>query len=334
MFDGELADWSKSLNSENVEIKELKTSWKLPVLIEVKRGPVALSEWIKTNKESIEQLVHWAGGILFRGFCVNSSEIFEKTVKSFGHDPLPYLERTAPRVELRPHIYTSTEHPNNQYIHFHNANSYSHCWPRLIWFCSIVAATEGGYTPIADCRRVLTKINKEIVQEFESRKVMYVRNFREGVGLSWQVTFQSTKPEMVKKYCKEAGIEIDYFNADRLRIRQIRHATAKHPVTGERVWFNQAHLFHPSSLSTEVSKVLRQAYSDNDMPRNAYFGDGGEIDISILKHIRNCYKAEEVSYPWVEGDFLVLDNMLAAHSRTPYKGERLTIVAFANLYNQ
>ncbi|KPZ09299.1 hypothetical protein ALO94_200461 [Pseudomonas syringae pv. spinaceae] len=36
-----------------------------------------------------------------------------------------------------------------------------------------------------------------------------------------------------------------------------------------------------------------------------------------------------VSFPWLENDVLMLDNMLTAHSRAPFTGKRKVVVAMA-----
>ncbi|MNF05587.1 Taurine catabolism dioxygenase TauD, TfdA family [compost metagenome] len=37
----------------------------------------------------------------------------------------------------------------------------------------------------------------------------------------------------------------------------------------------------------------------------------------------------EVVFPWRTGDVLMLDNMLTAHARKPFSGERKVVVAMA-----
>ena len=39
---------------------------------------------------------------------------------------------------------------------------------------------------------------------------------------------------------------------------------------------------------------------------------------------------ESVFFKWQEGDFLMLDNMLAAHGRSTFTGKRKVVVAMAN----
>ena len=48
-----------------------------------------------------------------------------------------------------------------------------------------------------------------------------------------------------------------------------------------------------------------------------------------LAAIRAAYEQEMVSFPWAEGDVLMLDNMLVAHGRRPYAGPRKVLVGMA-----
>jgi hypothetical protein len=96
------------------------------------------------------------------------------------------------------------------------------------------------------------------------------------------------------------------------------------------VWFNQAHLFHVSSLGTDVRSSLQSGAQGNE-PRNACFGDGTEIDEAALSHIRAVYEKELVTFPWQRGDVLILDNMLTAHGRKPYRGPRQIVVGMGRL---
>jgi len=75
---------------------------------------------------------------------------------------------------------------------------------------------------------------------------------------------------------------------------------------------------------------LRSSSGGNE-PRNAFFGDGSEIDEAVLDHIRSVYENEKVTFPWQRGDVLILDNILKAHGRKPYRGPRQIVVGMANL---
>jgi alpha-ketoglutarate-dependent taurine dioxygenase len=133
----------------------------------------------------------------------------------------------------------------------------------------------------------------------------------------------------VEAYCRAHGIVCEWKDDGELRTRQTCQAVARHPVTRDWVWFNQAHLFHVSNLEPEVRDALLDVLDEADLPRNAYYGDGSPIEDAILEEIRGVLDEQTVSFPWQQGDVMMLDNMLAAHARAPFKGPRKVVVAMA-----
>jgi alpha-ketoglutarate-dependent taurine dioxygenase len=250
-------------------------------------------------------------------------------MEAFGGDLLEYAERSSPRVAVHGRVYTSTEYPSEQAICLHNENSYQHAWPLKLGFFCLQPPTTGGETPIADVRRVLARLDPDVREQFARRRVLYVRNYRHGVGLPWSTVFQTTSADAVDAYCRDAGIETRWWPDGRLCTRQVRHAVVRHPQTGEPVWFNHAAFFHVTSLPAAVRAALEQSFAEEELPTQTYFGDGGAIDRPLLDHVRAAYRAETVTFAWERGDLLLLDNMLVAHGRAPYSGPRRILVAMA-----
>jgi len=124
-------------------------------------------------------------------------------------------------------------------------------------------------------------------------------------------------------------MQFEWLPNDRLRTRQVCQAVASHPVTGEIVWFNQAHLFHVSRLPAEVRDAMLTIFAEEELPRNVYFGDGAAIDSADLDLISEAYEQEKVAFQWEQGDVLLLDNMLTAHARNPFTGKRQVVVGMA-----
>ena len=100
------------------------------------------------------------------------------------------------------------------------------------------------------------------------------------------------------------------------------------------VWFNQAQLFHVSRLKPEVREAMLTIFKEEDLPRNILYGDGTQIDPDDLDQICAAYDQEEIMFPWHQGDVLMLDNMLVAHSRKPFTGERKVVVGMAEPYSE
>jgi hypothetical protein len=53
-----------------------------------------------------------------------------------------------------------------------------------------------------------------------------------------------------------------------------------------------------------------------------------------MDELRELYREAAVSFPWQNQDIILLNNMLVAHSRNPYVGERKIVVALGNLVNK
>lgn len=316
----------------------IKTGWlrnegSLPLLIQAPETGINPATWAFNHREWIDIQLLKYGGLLFRGFTVNSVAEFERFVTIFSSELLEYNNRSTPRTRVDGKIFTSTEYPANQPIALHNELSYSNEWPMKIWFFCMESAKKRGETPIADSRVIFKRIKPEIRSRFMQKKVMYVRNYGYGLDLTWQQAFQTERRSEVEIYCRSAGIEFEWIEKDRLRTHQTCQAAAKHPETGEMVWFNQAHLFHVSNLKPEIRESLLSLFKEESLPRNAYYGDGAPIETAVLDEIREIYEKEAVIFPWREGDILMLDNMLAAHGRMPYVGPRSVVVGMAQPFS-
>ena len=305
----------------------------LPLVVQPLVNGIDPATWANTNRSWIEQKLSLHGGMLFRNFNISSVEAFRRFVLGVaGNEPLAYSERSSPRNAVGDNIYTSTDYPANQSIFLHNENSYQQSWPMDIFFYCATPAREGGETPIADCRKVYEYISPEVRERFIERKWMYVRNFGDGFGLPWQTVFQTTDRHVVEEHCRENGIQVEWRSGNRLRISAIRNAVSTHPRTGEPVWFNHATFFHVTTLAPSVRDALLADYEASNLPTNSFYGDGSPIEPEVLDHLREAYRRETVMFPWQANDVLLLDNMLVAHGRAPYTGERKVLVGMAHPY--
>lgn len=315
-----------------VEIGYLNPEERFPLLIQPKIADVNLVSWAGSNRELIESLLLKNGAILFRNFNVKSVEEFQQFARAISPELLDYLERAAPRTEVSSNIFTSTEYPADQYIPLHHEMSYSHNWPTKIWFYCHQPPSERGATPITNDRKIIDLIPPEIKERFIEKKVMYVRNYGEGVDMPWQEVFQTSDKSVVEEYCHRVHTTFEWRSGDRLRTRQVRQAIATHPRTGDTIWFNHAHMFHISNVEPATRESLLQEFKEDELPRNSFYGDGTTIEDDVLDTIREIYNREAVIFPWAKGDIMMLDNFLASHGREPYAGPRKILVAMSELY--
>jgi alpha-ketoglutarate-dependent taurine dioxygenase len=303
-----------------------------PLLLSPAVDGVNLTQWAGNNRAHLERELLRCGAILFRGFKVEGVNGFEEVARAISSGLLDYRERSSPRSELMRGVYTSTDYPADQSIHFHNEQSYTRSWPMKLYFFCVRPAEQGGATPIADGRKVLKSLDPRLSEKFVDKRVMYVRNYGDGMGLTWQTAFQTTSRAAVEEYCQRAGIGFEWKGGERLRTRQIFDAVVAHPKTGERLWFEHAAFFHITSLAPDVSRALAAEFKEEDLPFNTYYGDGSAIEESALEQIRGAYARASKRFDWREGDILLIDNMLTSHSREPFSGPRKIAVAMAELY--
>jgi alpha-ketoglutarate-dependent taurine dioxygenase len=287
---------------------------------------LGLADWLQADRARVDRLLVEHGAVLFRAFDDPSEPELRRVVAAFSQ-PLEYVYRSTPRTELGDGLYTATEYPSRRTIPLHSENSYQRAWPlRLVFYCAQPAAT-GGATTLADLGAVTASIPPELVAEFEAREVLYTRNYRKHLDLPWQVVFQTERKQDVEAYCATHGIAWDWTTTGDLRTRQVCQGVARHPVRGDRVWFNQAHLFHIAGFDRAEQRAIRSMLREQDFPRSAHFGDGGPIDPSAIVAINAAFQHHVIDVPWAAGDVLLVDNMQMAHGRRPFTGERRVLVA-------
>ena len=314
---------------EPVKIGSLQPDRPLPLLITPAVDGVSPIEWAAGQREQIDTWLLTHGGILFRGFDLGSVAAFEQFIGASADNWAEYREPATPRSQVSGNIYTSTDYPPAQRIFLHNENSHTESWPMKIFFFCVTPAQQGGETPIADCRNIFERIDPAVRQRFIQKRIMYVRNFGDGLGFPWQQVFKTTDRREVEAYCRSNGIEVEW-KSDGLRIRYVRPAVARHPRTGAMVWFNHGTFFHISTQEPAIRESLLASMPEADLPYNTYYGDGSPIEPEVMDHLRAIYQDETVAFPWQEGDLLMLDNMLVAHGRASFAGPRKILVGMAD----
>jgi alpha-ketoglutarate-dependent taurine dioxygenase len=312
-----------------VKTKFLDPLQELPLVVEPKHGGLDLCGWVKENLQNVDQDLRKYGGVLFRNFNVDTIAKFEQVGKAISGELLEYKERSSPRTQISGKVYTSTDYPPEHHIFLHNENSYQRRWPLKIFFCCITPAKQQGATPIADVRKVAQHIPEEIKDKFRRKKVMYTRTFGQGLGLAWEVVFQTTDKAAIEKHCNEDGIAIEWLPDNRLRTRAVREAFRWHPKTAEWLWFNHATFFHVSTREPELRDSLRSLFPEDELPTNSFYGDGSAIEPEVLDILRAAYHKETVRFSWEKGDVMLLDNMMVAHGREPFVGSRKIAVGMA-----
>jgi hypothetical protein len=306
---------------------------KFPVLLESLDRDIDPIWWASQQRNYIESLLRTHAGIVFRNFGLETPQDFER----FSEAMEPRLYGSygdLPKEEEGINTYHSTPYPEEQMILYHNECSHTDRWPRKQWFFCALPSVEGGITPIVDCREMLTRLPAEIVEEMSWKGLLYVRNFHPKLDVSWQHFFKTDSRAEVEARLARGGITWEWLDGDILQVRTTAPAVITHPVTEERSFFNQVQLHHIHCLEPEVRKDLLEMVGIELMPRHVYFGDGSPIPDETIDIIGAAYEACAVRLGWQRGDVVMLDNMLAAHARDPYKEPRKIVVAMGAMYER
>jgi alpha-ketoglutarate-dependent taurine dioxygenase len=327
----------KSINlspRELVELDFLEPGQTLPLVIRPKQKEVDLFSWARAHHEFIEDNLLKHGGILFRGFAAKTQAHFEQFLQAISLPLMEYMEGATPRKRLGDKVYTSTEFPPERSISIHNELCYVVTWPMKILFFCAVAPAKGGETPIGNVRKVWQRLKPETRARFAETGWLLLRNFGAGFGLPWQNSYHVSDKAALEEYFRNAHISYEWLDDNHLRTRQVRPAIATHPQTGETVWFNHIGFWHESNLDPDLRRLFLAEWSETGLPFNTYYGDGAKIEASVISELRQAYDAETIAFPWEQGDILLLDNMLTAHGRNPFEGERKILTAMGEPYTR
>lgn len=292
-------------------------------------GPVDICEWVDANASRVKETLTERGGVMLRGFRAEADTIAEEVLGRIGHELLDDAFWSTPRTGVAKKTFTATEYSSDRSISLHSEMSYMTRWPRLIAFHALVVAEEGGATTLCELGPVSEAL-APVMAKFRDKGVIYQRTHRKGVDVPWQKAFQTEDRARVAEIASTIGMELNWIGD----VLQTRHAAqgCVADESGRPLWFNQTHVFHPANLAPAALASLTKLFGKDQLPRNAFYGDGTPIESSVLDEIRGLYEELAIRFDWQLGDIVMLDNFLTSHGREPFTGPRKILVAMAELY--
>lgn len=299
--------------------------------VEIISGKGSFSQFAAGRAAEFMEITQERGALLFRGFEIHTPVAFHESATELTGGLVKLAEESSPRSEIHRGVFTATDYSAEFPIQFHSEHSYAYEWPLHLVFGCLRPARSGGRTLLSDTRRVLRNLDAALVQEFMRRKILYIRQYSAHRGVSWQTAFGAESLEALAEICAQRGIGLETAGNGLVRTRQVGPAVRCHPRTEHEVWFNHAFLFSVASIEPDWLRNVMRSQPPEALITQAYFGDGAEISDATIDLIGRAYKAAMLEpFDWEPGDMLIIDNMLAAHSREAYTGDRQVLVAMAN----
>lgn len=315
------------------------TDGPLPLLVEPVdvslRAPHAFAGWLADNEAAIRGALLHYGGVLLRGFAIGDADDFAQLAERFPTFELGYAGGATPRAAIKGKVFEASRILSHRHIMLHQEMAYLPHYPsKLAFFCRKTAA-EGGETVIGDMRRLTSLLPRRLRDEIAARGVKHTRNFRTPELLggrenpafnhrTWQQAFYTEDRAEAEAACRAQGLSYAWLDDGSLSVVHSTPGFLDHPVTGDRIWFNHiaSQVIHPRWMLDDFP-AFHAVYGD-DLPRptDTRYGDGGRIADEDFELIHDLLDEITVAFPWQDGDIMILDNILTAHGRAPFSGER------------
>jgi alpha-ketoglutarate-dependent taurine dioxygenase len=321
----------------------------LPLVLKPKRptSRAELPRLLAAHADALRAQLLTHGGLLFRGFPVESAQDFAELVAALATGPaVNYIGGDSPRTKITGAVYTSTEAPSAVKIPLHNELSFVRDYPKHIFFFCEVAPAEHGETILGDARRIYHALDPAMRERFMQRQIKYVScyyghsrvmellNSLQPSHKSWRQVFETDDRAQVEALCRANDFAFEWnAGGNWLRISQTRPAAITHKETKEWVWFCQPHLydFNPRLLGgwRWVGAKLFYARPHTRL-HEVFHADGSRVARQDLYHILDTLDRNTVAFPWQRRDFLMLDNVLSMHGRATFTGKRRILAALTS----
>jgi len=309
-----------------------------------------IAEWMSEKRADITATLHTDGALVLRRFPqIQRPEDYQRVISAGFPHLRDYVGGSSPRTKLNGRIMTATETPPNWSIPLHQEMAYTRSGPHRVAFLCLAPAPVGGLSLLGDMATALEVIPADIRHEFEGRglRLRRVLPSREsaaskaGVKKNWQEAFDTDDANVVDAIAEERGWDRQWLTGNTLQLTQeLMAATHKHPVTGREVWHNQAHFFAPACMidwaardhRTDDERELREVLETSpELVDNVVYGDGGTpVPSEMALAVAHSLRSLERGFALERGDILIVDNILMAHGRSPFSGERRLLVALAD----
>jgi alpha-ketoglutarate-dependent taurine dioxygenase len=312
---------------------------RLPLFIEPTSdrlaSPEAFSAWIRAHRPRLDDLIVEYGGIVLRGFPVDSAQAFSRFADQFPAYERGYVGGGAPRQKLAEKVLESTRMVETFKIPLHTEMSYMRRYPPRIAFFAKTSARTGGETIIGSMLDFMGELPPDLIARLRTRKVRSVRNYapasdaaapqivRHSDDIRWNDVFGTSDRQAVDRICADLGIEPVWQDDGSLSVVEETDPLTRHPRTGDLIYRNNLHNNYTYGDGDTASRFKARAAH----PAGMYLDDGSPLPEADADAVNAAFERVELAWRWRDRDIMILDNLLVAHGRNPFEGPREVMVA-------
>lgn len=242
---------------------------------------------------------------------------------AFGSAVAPPRENFASRRELAPGVWSTPEWSGDREMCAHHEGAQLADPPAWLLMAPVRPADSGGEVFLADTRKALQELPIELRDGFAADGWVLQRNFRPHFGVGWDEVFGTKDPVRVEELAGQWLVDVEWARDGSLRAISRRPAIVRHPGTGADCWFNQLAFLNHLSVPEPERAVLLDAFGVSGLPLTTLRGDGSAVSADQYDAISRSYLSSQQTVELLSGQILLVDNVTAAHGRTPFTGRRV-----------
>lgn len=239
--------------------------------------------------------------VLLRGFNIKNGDDFKAFSGALCEVFRPYAGGAFEREMVNgDNTLLEVSGGKTSLVPLHGEMYYSAIRPSRLWFFCETPPGIGGETQVCNCRAFYQGLSETTKQELASRNVSYIVKYTDR---EWQVIFQTSDLDVVRAYCKEAGMTLNMLEAG-----------------GVETVYTTSPLLKTSSddmlFINNLITILGQEYVMGGSSRIVRWENGEKIPLSMFQEFIRVSDQLAYNHKWQYHDLLVLNNNKVLHGRT------------------
>ena len=313
---------------------------KLPMFVQpaAAMGLQAAVKWMRGHREALADLVAARGALVLRGFPLAETADFAALIDHYDSHEEGYAGGVTRRERIAGKVFEASQSPAPWLVGLHQEMAYLPHYPRWVAFFCRRAAPVGGETIVADVHDLQRELPAPFLARLRAKGIVYLRNFGTEartlplIHKTWREAFYTDARGAAERTARDMGMQCRWEEDGSLTVSYRATGFARHPATGEQVFFNQIAGMAPSPmmLKERWESFLSLYPPGKPWPIDVRYGDGSPIALDDLAALWAARERVTQSFPWRDGDLMVVDNIYTLHGRNPFQGERDVQVALLN----